>query len=42
MYIEGQGATLIKNELNNLGFKSKKGNLWTQSTVIGIIRNEKI
>lgn len=41
MYIEGQGATLIKNELNNLGFKSKKGNLWTQSTVIGIIRNEK-
>ena len=23
MYIEGQGATLIKNELNNLGFKSK-------------------
>jgi site-specific DNA recombinase len=41
MYIEGQGATLIKNELNNLGYKSKKGNLWTQSTVIGIIRNEK-
>lgn len=41
MYIKGQGATLIKKELNNLGYKSKKGNLWTQSTVIGIIRNEK-
>lgn len=40
-YIEGRGSTLIKNELNNLGYKSKKGNLWTQSTVIGIIRNEK-
>ena len=41
MYVKGQGATLIKKELNTLGYKSKKGNLWTQSTVIGIIRNEK-
>lgn len=41
MYVEGNGATLIKNELNNLGYKTKKGNQWTQSTVIGIIKNEK-
>lgn len=40
-YVEGNGATLIKNELNNLGIKTKKGNEWTQSTVIGIIKNEK-
>lgn len=40
-YVEGNGATLIKNELNNLGYKTKKGNMWTQSTVIGIIKNEK-
>ena len=40
-YIEGRGSTLIKNELNNLGYRTKKGNLWTQSTLVGIIKNEK-
>ena len=40
-YIEGAGATIIMHELNNLGYKTKKGNEWTQSSVIGIIKNEK-
>lgn len=40
-YTEGAGATIIMHELNNLGYKTKKGNDWTQSSVIGIIKNEK-
>ena len=40
-YIEGAGATIIMHELNNLGYKTKKGNDWTQTSVLGIIKNEK-
>lgn len=41
-YIEGAGCTVIANELENLGYKTKYGSSrWMQSTVIGIIKNEK-
>ena len=41
-YIVGAGCTVIANELENLGYKTKYGSLrWVQSTVIGIIKNEK-
>ena len=41
-YIEGAGCTVIGNELENLGYKTKYGSSkWVQSTVIGIIKNEK-
>jgi len=41
-YIEGAGCTVIGNELENLGYKTKYGgSRWMQSTVIGIIKNEK-
>lgn len=40
-YIDGAGATIIMNELNNLGHKTIRGNNWVQSSVIGIIKNEK-
>lgn len=38
-YIEGAGCTVIANELENLGYKTKYGSSrWVQSTVIGIIK----
>lgn len=40
-YIEGVGATGIIRELNSFGYKTKKGNEWSQSSVLGIIKNEK-
>lgn len=40
-YIEGVGATVIIRELNSLGYKTKRGNGWSQSSLIGIIKNEK-
>ncbi len=40
-YIEGNGSHIIARELNNLGYKTKKGNAWGDSTVRGIIKNEK-
>lgn len=40
-YIEGVGATVINRELNSLGYKTKRGNEWSQSSLIGIIKNEK-
>jgi DNA invertase Pin-like site-specific DNA recombinase len=41
MYTNGFGATLICKELNDKGHKTKKGNKWSNSTLIGIIKNEK-
>lgn len=41
MYINGFGATIVSRELNEKGLRTKKGNLWANSTVIGIIKNEK-
>lgn len=40
-YSSGFGATMICRELNELGWKTKKGNDWGSSSIIGIIRNEK-
>ena len=40
-YVNGFGATLICKELNEKGQKTKKGNKWSNSTLIGIIKNEK-
>lgn len=41
-YIEGAGGSVIGQELENLGYKTKYGSsTWAQSTVIGIIKNEK-
>ena len=41
-YIEGAGGAVIARELQERGYKTKRGNTeWTQSTIIGIVRNEK-
>lgn len=41
-YIEGAGCTILGNELQNLGYKTKNGHAkWPASTVINIIKNEK-
>lgn len=41
-YIEGAGGSVIGKELENLGYKTRYGSSsWAQSTVIGIIKNEK-
>ena len=40
-YVQGAGSKIISRELNELGYKTKLGNNWTQSTVIGVIKNEK-
>ena len=41
-YIEGAGGSMIARELENLGYKTKRGSTkWPESTVLGIIKNEK-
>ncbi|MBF2440926.1 recombinase family protein [Listeria seeligeri] len=41
-YIEGAGGSVIGRELENLGYKTKRGSSnWAESTVLGIIKNEK-
>lgn len=41
-YIEGAGGSVIAKELQNLGYKTKRGSTtWAETTVIGIIKNEK-
>lgn len=41
-YIQGYGAYTISRQLEKLGKKNKKGNVkWTDSGVLGIIKNEK-
>lgn len=41
-YIEGAGGSVIAQELENLGYKTKRGSTrWAETTVIGIIKNEK-
>ena len=41
-YIEGMGCSVIGRELKNLGYKTKRGNPnWSETTVLGIIKNEK-
>ncbi|WP_413927714.1 recombinase family protein [Clostridioides sp. ES-W-0016-02] len=41
-YIEGAGGRLIGNELEQLWYKTKRGSsTWHESTILGIIKNEK-
>ena len=41
-YIDGLGGRSIGKELENLGYKTKRGSKrWVESTVLGIIKNEK-
>lgn len=41
-YVEGAGGKTIARELEALGYRTKRGNTrWAESTVIGIIKNEK-
>ena len=41
-YIEGVGGMVISRELRNLGYKTKRGGTsWPETTIIGIIKNEK-
>ena len=40
-YVAGAGSTMIARELNEQGISTIKGNLWTSSSVMGIINNEK-
>ena len=41
-YTEGAGGSVIAQELQNLGYKTKRGSTkWAESTVIGVIKNEK-
>jgi hypothetical protein len=41
-YTEGAGCMVIGKELENLGYKTKRGSThWAESTIVGIIRNEK-
>lgn len=40
-YIQGAGSTIIARELNELGKKPIKGNKFRESSIRGIIRNEK-
>ncbi|MDK0850768.1 recombinase family protein [Clostridium perfringens] len=39
LYIEGNGASFIASELNNLGYKTKLGNNFSPSSVLTIIKN---
>lgn len=41
-YTEGAGGMIIGRELENLGYKTKKGSTsWGESTVVGIVKNVK-
>lgn len=40
-YAQGAGTTVLARELNEMGHRTKRGNVWTQSGVLGIVRNEK-
>ncbi|GGN54504.1 recombinase family protein [Oceanobacillus indicireducens] len=41
-YVEGAGGSIISRELENLGYKTKRGTpTWAETTVLGIIKNEK-
>ncbi|HEL5167936.1 TPA: recombinase family protein [Clostridioides difficile] len=41
-YVDGAGGSVIEQELESLGYKTKYGSsTWAPSTVIGIIKNEK-
>lgn len=41
LYTNGAGCDLIARKLNERGLKTVRGNDWSGSTILGIIRNEK-
>lgn len=40
-YAMGKGGTQIARELNAMGLTTKRGNKWTCSGVVGVVKNEK-
>jgi site-specific DNA recombinase len=40
-YIEGEGYLAIANELNNKGYRTKKGNEFTKNSLFSVLSNEK-
>jgi DNA invertase Pin-like site-specific DNA recombinase len=40
-YLSGMGRNAIVKKLNSLGFKTKKGNPWSEKAIDRILRNEK-
>lgn len=38
-YLEGDGATVIRNRLNAMGIKTRKGNSWSRSPILKLLRN---
>lgn len=40
-YVAGAGSTVIANELNERKISTLRGNQWTSSGILGIIKNEK-
>lgn len=38
-YLEGLGATAIRNRLNALGIKTRLGNRWSRSPILKLLRN---
>lgn len=39
LYIDGDGAGTIADNLNNLGYKTKSGNKFTRSSILAVIKN---
>ena len=40
-YVAGAGGCMIARELNEMGKRTIKGNRWSVSSVMGIVKNEK-
>ncbi|MCR5691099.1 MAG: recombinase family protein [Eubacterium sp.] len=40
-YVAGAGSTVIARELNQMGLTTIRGNPWSNSSVIGVVKNEK-
>lgn len=38
-YLEGMGATTIRNRLNAMGIKTRLGNKWSRSPILKLLRN---
>ena len=38
-YLEGMGATAIRNRLNAMGIKTRLGNRWSRSPILKLLRN---
>ena len=40
-YLEGYGGDNIAKKVNEMGYKPKKSNKWSSSTILGMLKNEK-